>query len=46
MTINPQFWNYERLQKVLLSVFVVWLVQKKLLTSLKVLMEGFSFDVQ
>lgn len=29
MTVNPQFWNYERLQKVLLSVFVVWLVQEK-----------------
>lgn len=29
MSINPQFWNYERLQKVLFSVFVVWLVQKK-----------------
>lgn len=29
MTINPQFWNYERLQNVLLSVFVVWLVQEK-----------------
>lgn len=29
MIINPQFWNYERLHNVLLSVFVVWLVQEK-----------------
>lgn len=45
MTINSQLWNYERLQKVLLSVFVGQLIQNPF-KSLELLMEGFSFDIQ